>query len=66
MEEELNEVCDEIELLTSSRVRAENFIKELERIKEPLTEFDDEVFCHLVYRIEIGGKGDMRIKWKIY
>ena len=59
MEEELNEVCDKIESLKASKVRAENFVNELERIKQPLTEFDDEVFCHLVDRIEIGGKGDM-------
>ena len=47
-----------------SRTRAENFIKELEKINEPLTEFDDEVFCHLVDRIEIGEKKGARVFWK--
>ena len=57
MEEELNEISNKIESLKTSRTRADNFIKEFEKIKEPLAEFDNELFCHLVDRIEIGGKG---------
>lgn len=43
----------------SRRVMAVSFVKELERISKPLAEFDDEGFCPLVNRIEIGGNGGM-------
>lgn len=32
----------------SRGVMAVSFVKELERIKEPLAEFDDEGFCYFV------------------
>ncbi|MDY3768209.1 MAG: hypothetical protein SOZ83_01220 [Sphaerochaetaceae bacterium] len=64
LEEALSGGCEKRELLNASRTRAESVVKEIERIKEPLTECDDEGFCNLVDRVEIGGKGGIKTIFK--
>lgn len=56
----------EIDDKKTRAVIAEKFLKDLSEIKEPLTEWDDEVFRKLVEYVEIGGKGDARVRWKVY
>ena len=53
--------------IDDKRTRAviiEKFLKDPTEIKKPLKERDDEVFRKLVDRVEIGGKGDVRVRWK--
>ena len=62
---ECNNVVAEIDDKKTRAVIAEKFLKDLSEIKEPLKEWDDEVFRKLVDRVEIGGKSDVRMRWKI-
>ena len=41
-------------------------LKDLSEIKEPLNEWDDGVFRKLVECVEIGGKGDVKVRWKVW
>ena len=56
----------EIDDKRTREVNAEKFLKDLSGITEPLKEWDDEVFRKLVDRVEIGGKGDVRVRWKVF
>lgn len=51
------EVCKNIESPKTSRTRAESFIK------EPLAEFDEEIFHRLVQEVRIGSEDDVEVVW---
>ncbi len=62
---EYDKVSAEIDDKKTRAVIAEKFLKDLFELKEPLKEWDDEVFRKLVDRVEIAGKGDVRVVWKV-
>ena len=63
---EYNKVTAEIDDKRTRAVIAEKFLKDLSEIKEPLNEWDDGVFRKLVECVEIGGKGDVKVRWKVW
>ena len=62
---EYDKVTSEIDNKRTRAVIAEKFLKDLSEIKEPLKERDDEVFRKLVDRVEIGGKGDVKVRREV-
>ena len=61
---EYDKVSAEIDDKKTRAVIAEKFLKDLFELKEPLKEWDDEVFRKLVDRVEISGKWDVKVRWK--
>lgn len=62
---EYDKVTSEIDNKKTRAVIAEKFLNVLPEIKEPLKEWDNEVFSKLVEYVEIGGKEDVRVRWKV-
>ena len=61
---EYNNVVAEIDDKKTRAVIAEKFLKDLSEIKEPLKEWDDEVFRKLVDRVEIKSSKDVNVIFK--
>ena len=62
--DELRQINETIEDRNYRKLKAEKFAKDLSAIREPLTEFDEEIFHRLVQEVRIGGEDDVEVVWR--